>query len=984
MKPSRWLLPALFVSNAAIAAAVSPDPGPLRPEMFVRGGFNGWGTDNVLVHKGKGVYGADVLVGPGNHGFKVGSGDWKQEWVPKHSGNSAVKPGQAIGLQTSAGPEATLFVRRTGTYRFTLDAGKPGAPVLRVARLADAASGPAADPHAGHARVATLSYATHDGKRETARFSLQAPEAQLRSYTHSTTLALRDPMPQHSAYSETAELPYTRSGNLAFDALFALAGSEMRQNAVGQIRDGNYNGGAPIPCDCFETGEKWHYVWTRDLSYAADLGLALLDPARVRNSLDFKLSGYRKDVQGLKNAAPQVAGSADGLQVVQDTGSGGSWPVSTDRLTWAFAAEETLRHLPAAERAAFAQRALAALANTIENDRIAAFDPLDGLYTGEQSFLDWRDQSYAAWIPGDLASMSSAKALSTNVVHYQALRFTAKLAREAGDAENSARAARYDSWASDLKQAINARLWLQDEGMYSSLTAGHLDGAPLHKFDWLGQALAIVTGVADAAQARSILSRYPHGPMGAPVIWPQQPGVPVYHNRALWPFVTGYGLKAAAFAGNAAVADAAYESLMRGAALNMSNMENLEWLSGQPLLLDEKNPSLIGPVINSRRQLWSAGAYLGMVIEQVFGVSATDEGIALRPFMTTTLRRETFKGTDQAALHNLRLRGQRMSVRLLLPPASSAQGYHPVERVLLNGALAGTAPGTAIPWAQLKDGDVIEIALGAPVAGASGIRRVHADPYRESPVVFGPREPVLEGVTRDAGGRVRLRIGSGGNGAGVVYHLYRDGRPLARNLAAGAWVERGVERERAPYACYAVEAQFTASGNRSHHSAPLCVGPAQEIAVTDARVSSNLTVRAAGGAVKAPHLAGWGRPRDRFEVRDLRIDAAGDYRLQVRYANLANQINLGVSGGVKWLMVLDAAGRTVAQGVVQLPHTKPDVLALSTPLAARLAPGAYRIRMSDFYNMSYLVANAGFSGAGGTDGPSNRVDIVGVRLQRVN
>jgi hypothetical protein len=40
--------------------------------------------------------------------------------------------------------------------------------------------------------------------------------------------------------------------------------------------------------------------------------------------------------------------------------------------------------------------------------------------------------------------------------------------------------------------------------------------------------------------------------------------------------------------------------------------------------------------------------------------------------------------------------------------------------------------------------------------------------------------------------------------------------------------------------------------------------------------------------------------------------------------------------------------------------------------------------MSDFYNMSYLEANAGFSGAGGTDGPSNRVDIVGLRLQRVN
>ncbi|UUZ47239.1 hypothetical protein LP420_27825 [Massilia sp. B-10] len=89
----------------------------------------------------------------------------------------------------------------------------------------------------------------------------------------------------------------------------------------------------------------------------------------------------------------------------------------------------------------------------------------------------------------------------------------------------------------------------------------------------------------------------------------------------MWPFVTAYGLKAAAIGRNVSVADAAYAALMRGAALNMSNMENLEWLSGQPLLLDEQHPALIGPVINSKRQLWSVGAYLGMVVENVFGVA---------------------------------------------------------------------------------------------------------------------------------------------------------------------------------------------------------------------------------------------------------------------------------------------------------------------------------------------------------------------------
>ncbi|WP_229507743.1 hypothetical protein [Massilia sp. Dwa41.01b] len=64
--------------------------------------------------------------------------------------------------------------------------------------------------------------------------------------------------------------------------------------------------------------------------------------------------------------------------------------------------------------------------------------------------------------------------------------------------------------------------------------------------------------------------------------------------------------------------------------------------------------------------------------------------------------------------------------------------------MLLNGAqVAGT-----IPRAQLQDGDMIEVALGAVVQGDSGIRRVDADPYAESPAVFGPREPRIDSTNR--------------------------------------------------------------------------------------------------------------------------------------------------------------------------------------------------------------------------------------------
>jgi hypothetical protein len=665
MKPSSiaFACTLLLQSVAVLATPAALAASPLRYDIYVRGAFNGWGTDNVMAYKGEGVYETDILVSPGNHAFKIGSKDWTAEWVANPSASVSVALGTVYPLDTHPGPEDYLFARQTETYRFRVDASNPAKPLLSVTRIATPPAAAGGDPHAGAATQASLNFPTWDGKQESARFSSKNPQAPLRTYVQSTTMQLRDPGPQFVSYTEEAGLPVLRSGNLAFDALFALAGHEMKQDSVKEIRDGNYNGNAPIPCDCFETGEKWHYVWTRDLSYAADLGLAMLDPQRVRNSLMFKLSGFRPGVV----KAPQVGGTADGFQIVQDTGSGGSWPVSTDRITWAFAAEDVLQALPADQRPAFASTALKALSNTIENDRIAAFDKATGLYTGEESFLDWRDQSYAKWIPDDLSSMASSKALSTNVGHYKALTLAAQLAREQGDDTNRERAERYAGWARDLKEAINARLWLQDAGMYSSLTGPHFDGAPLHKFDWLGQSLAIITGVADGERAKRILASYPHGPMGAPVIWPQQPDLPVYHNRAMWPFVTAYGLRAAAQSGNVSVADAAYDTLVRGAALNLSNMENLEWLSGQPLLLDEAHPNLIGPVISSRRQLWSVGAYVGMVIRDLFGVSTTGQGIALHPFVTAKLRNGLLADSDHIELRSLRLQGRQLDVALRLP-----------------------------------------------------------------------------------------------------------------------------------------------------------------------------------------------------------------------------------------------------------------------------------------------------------------------------
>lgn len=378
-----------------------------------------------------------------------------------------------------------------------------------------------------------------------------------------------------------------------FDGLFAMAQDDLHKDSVDAIRDDAFDHGQSIPCACFETGEKWHYVWTRDLSYAVDLALWRLDPERARQSLRFKLSDVREP------------SATQGLYVMQDTGSGGSWPISTDRIVWFLAARHLLND------ATFANENWQALTDTLAQDRLYTFDASIGLYRGETSFLDWREQSYPDWTVRDVRFIAESYALSTNVLHYQALSEAATLATQRHDA----RAADYRAQAEALKHAINAHFWRDDRGMYMSYIGAN--AMPMEAYDLLGLSLAITSGVADPARAKQALANYPAWPAGSPVIWPERAVQPIYHNRAIWPFVSAYALRAARAVDDAPRIAHEMDSLLRGAALSASNMENFE-LASQSIHVDEGK--LSGPVVDSPRQLWSVAGYLDMVIGGVFGL----------------------------------------------------------------------------------------------------------------------------------------------------------------------------------------------------------------------------------------------------------------------------------------------------------------------------------------------------------------------------
>ena len=547
----------------------------------------------------------------------------------------------------------------------------------------------------------------------------------------------------------------SRTASPLFDALFAMAQSDLKKDSVSAIEDPAFNHGHPIACRCFIAGKDWPFAWTRDLSYSTDLGLWRFDPVRARASLSFKVSPVR------------ATGMPPGEDVMQDTGSGGSWPISTDRVVWFLGA----RHLLDDRR--FAATAFQALTDTLAQDRRYTFDSPVGLYRGETSFLDWRQQTYPEWTAHDVVFIAQSFSLSTNVLHYEALRLAAALSGQRGRASA---ARRYLEQAAALKRAINLRFWRPGRGLYMSYIGGRVAPAPFDAYDLLGLDLAIVSGVADRARAERVLASYPIWPAGSPVIWPERRDQPIYHNSSIWPFVSEYTLRAARRIEDAPLIASEIRSLMRGPALYASNMENYSLL-GQSTHVPGK---LGGPVVDSPRQLWSVAGYLDMVLRGVFGLR--DDG-SVHPELPASLVPMLF-GSGRSITLDLGAR------RIVLRRPARLTG-----NLLVAGAVR-------------RQGGLTEVQLIAT-------RATEPPPPAHAPMYLPPTPAAPTVVAAGGDWRIDSHVRSG--------FLYLNGRRLGP-ISAHRRMARGEGLR-----CFSVTARGR-GGLESLHSPETCVGPEQSAA----------------------------------------------------------------------------------------------------------------------------------------------------------
>jgi glycogen debranching enzyme len=381
---------------------------------------------------------------------------------------------------------------------------------------------------------------------------------------------------------DISQLPKYSSEYLLSDAIYQLSLEEMLK--------------AVEPDSTFRTGKEWAGVWTRDISYSIILAMANLQPQVAKYSL----------MRKVKNG-----------QIIQDTGTGGSYPVSSDRMIWAVAAWELYKTTGDQE---WLKYAYPIIKNSIEHDIKNIYDPRTGLVKGESSFLDWREESYPYWMQP--AEIYQSECLGTNAVHYQANKVLVEMANILHDKTT---AEKHTKIAANIKKGINRYLWLPEKGYYGQYLYGrsHLMLSP--RAESLGEALCVLFDIAENKNAEQVISIVPILDFGIPCFYPQIPNIPPYHNNAVWPFVQAYWALASAKAGNESSVLESIAAIYRPAALFLTNKENFV----------ADNGDFKGTQINSSIMLWSLSGNLAIVYKIFFGLEFQSNKLVFHPFVPT-------------------------------------------------------------------------------------------------------------------------------------------------------------------------------------------------------------------------------------------------------------------------------------------------------------------------------------------------------------
>ena len=387
---------------------------------------------------------------------------------------------------------------------------------------------------------------------------------------------------------------------------------------------GKRNGEEPIDDD---SKNDYRLVGTRDISYAIELSLGLLEP-------EISMRTLQQCTETVSLPSENTTRTAT-VWYQEVSEHFGGWPHEVDAIVGARGS--WLLYLITGNSSFLEWSWDISVATLYRATQVLSSSGEINLYPGGASFLD-SNSAYPMKYTNNGKLVGQTKALSTNILYYHAYQICAT----AGGLlmEHSGVVASLHDLAVALKKIIRDRLWIErPDGHYTYLEdeTGKLLNTP-QRMEGLGHALAIstYTDKFESSHRIQIILNTIHRirGVGIPILWPPYEDRTDddnnddvrerYHNGRVWPFISSYFAIAG---GRYQRSDILYEEIfhqtdmiINGERRNNNTFADFYEIDGSFDSTEPRTHSLLN----------NAG-YLGMIYQGIFGMQFAPDGIVFTP-----------------------------------------------------------------------------------------------------------------------------------------------------------------------------------------------------------------------------------------------------------------------------------------------------------------------------------------------------------------
>ena len=399
-------------------------------------------------------------------------------------------------------------------------------------------------------------------------------------------------------------IPEFTCDNPDVNRAYQIAVDDISAN-IEPFRDGLLAEAAP----CIIAGRGYDTPWTRDAAINVWNGAGLLFPEASRNTL---LSVLARDARGVR------VGGQYWDAIIWAVGAWHYWLYTGDREFFDLAKQSVVHSIRYFEETEFDPERGLFRGPACYGDGVAAYP--DRYVAGESFILTFRDV-----FPEKCAGIGYGMpmfTLSTNCLYYEAYRIAHRMT---ADPEYARKAER-------MRAAINRAFWDVERGTYRYLVDGE---GTCDAQEALGLSFALLFGVADDAQAESVVRQSVVTSQGMPCLWP---GFERYsalgygrHSGTVWPHGQAFWADAAASRSPEALRHELM-ALTRNALREGFFSEIYHPETGLPYGgVQESGGTVNGNWESQPRQTWSATGYLRMLLFGVLGLRFGESDLRISP-----------------------------------------------------------------------------------------------------------------------------------------------------------------------------------------------------------------------------------------------------------------------------------------------------------------------------------------------------------------